>query len=70
MKRGAVYINATVSAEAIIYKARALSVFSTKEDAEKWLDRQVAYDPNKEFTYRAVEEEYCSYSREWAEAED
>ena len=70
MKRGAVYINATVSAEAVIYKARALSVFSTKADAEKWLDRQVAYDPHKEFTYRAVAEEYCDYTRQWLEAED
>ena len=70
MKRGAVYINATVSAEAIIYKARALSVFSTKRDAEKWLERQVAFEPYKEFTYRAVEEEFCEHTRRWSEAEN
>tara|TARA_R110000782_G_scaffold4819_5_gene16834 strand:- start:1039 stop:1263 length:225 start_codon:yes stop_codon:yes gene_type:complete len=69
-RRGAAYINATVTEEGQVYRARALSVFSTKEDAEKWLQRQVVYDPNQEFRYRAVEEAYCPHSRQWYEVED
>jgi hypothetical protein len=68
--RGAVYINASVTEEGKIWRAKALSVFSTKEDAERWLKRQVIYDPNQEFRIRAVEEAYCPHSREWYEVEN
>lgn len=69
-RRGAAYINASITEDGRIYQARALSVFSTKADAERWLKRRVGHSPTEEFVFRAVEEAYCPHSREWYEVED